>query len=361
MTVIYHPRPNPIVAAMYTLRDMDVDVVVTHGPAGCSFMASRPLENAGVRIVTSALKDNDLIFGGAEPLIRTLKEAKKNFSPRTMAVVGTCASTIIGDDIAAAIRRADLGPDCNCFAVDCSGCMADNTQGAIRAIKAGFKAGLIDQAECDRQIALLKAATDLEKKRGMAAKAYLSPAVSPTKMHICKVIANALKEGKKVAVVMLAKKELAYRFADMFVAVDEARRKLGGQTLFVANMDGSLGLPRIRRYCSQINAELDADGVSIDCMCGGLDEYAIVGEKAKEAVDAFQPDLKIILGICHAYPDMGKEDILITDQPRQLANYLEQNYLCAVGEVSSHTMVMGATGIVHLETADTLREIIREM
>ena len=123
--------------------------------------------------------------------------------------------------------------------------------------------------------------------------------------HVQRVIANALKEGKKVAVVMIAKKELAYRFADMFVAVDEARRKLGGKTLFVANMDGSLGLPRIRRYCSNINAELDSDGVTIDSMVGGLDEYAVVGEKAKEAVDAFQPDLRIILGICHAYPDMG--------------------------------------------------------
>lgn len=360
MTTVIHPRPNPIVAAMYTLRDMDVDVIVTHGPAGCCFMASRPLENAGVRVVTSALKDNDLIFGGTDTLVRTLKEAKRKFNPRTMAVVGTCASTIIGDDISAAIKRADLGPDCNCFAVDCSGCMADNTQGAIRAVKAGVKAGLLTQEECDRQIILLKAATDLEKQRGMAGKQYLSPAVSPTKMHVCKVIANALREGKKVAVVMLAKKELAYRFADMFVAVDEARRKLGGETLFVANMDGSLGLSRIRRYCSNINAELDADGVQIDCMIGGLDEYALVGEKAKEAVDKFQPDLKIILGICHAYPEMGKDDILITDQPRQLANYLDQNYLCAVGEVSSHNMVMGATGIVHLETADTLREIIRE-
>ena len=71
-TAVIHPRPNPIVAAMYTVRDMDVDVIVLHGPAGCSFMASRPLENAGVRVVTSALKDNDLIFGGTEPLVRTL-------------------------------------------------------------------------------------------------------------------------------------------------------------------------------------------------------------------------------------------------------------------------------------------------
>ena len=94
---------------------------------------------------------------------------------------------------------------------------------------------------------------------------------------------------------------------------------------------------------------------------GGLDEYAVVGERMKAEVDAFAPDMTIFLGICHAYPDLKKEDILITDQPRELANYLNQNFLSAVGEVSSHNMVMGATGIVHLETADTLREIVREM
>lgn len=358
-TAVIHPRPNPIVAAMYTVRDMDVDVIVLHGPAGCSFMASRPLENAGVRVVTSALKDNDLIFGGAESLVRTLREARNKFNPKTVAVVGTCASTIIGDDMAAAIKRADIG--CNVFPVDCHGCMTANTDGAIMALRAGAKAGIISAEERDRQTALLKAATDLERQRGMAAKTYLSPAVSPTKLNVCRRIADVLGSGGRVAVVMIAKKELAYRFADMFVAVDEARRKLGGETLFVANMDGSVGLPRIRRYCSNIAAELDADGVVIDETVGGLDEYAVVGERMKEKVDAFGPDLTVLLGICHAYPDPRKDDILITDQPRELANYLNQNFLSAVGEVSSHSMVMGATGIVHLETADTLREIVREM
>lgn len=64
-----HPRPNPIIAAMYTLRDMDVDVVVIHGPAGCGFMASRMLEEADVRVVTSGMRDDDLIFGGADSLL----------------------------------------------------------------------------------------------------------------------------------------------------------------------------------------------------------------------------------------------------------------------------------------------------
>ena len=356
MRTIIHPRPNPIVAAMYTLRDMDVDVIVEHGPAGCSFMASRPLEDADVRVVTSGMRDNDLVFGGEEPLINTLKQVEERFHPETVAVVGTCASMIIGEDMAKSIKRA--GINANVFPVDCHGCMGDNTRGAIKALEAGRDAGIIDPQECERQISLMKAATRLEKNVGMASKDYIQPAVSPTKMHVCRRIVDVLSGGGRVAVVMDAKKELAFRFADMFEAVDRARRKLGGETLFVANMDPGKGLPRIRNYCSEIKAVLDSHGVVIDRVIGGLDEYSIVGEEMREAVDGFGPDLTIILGICHAYPGYGKDDILITDQPRQLANYLNQGCEWAVGEISSHTMVMAAHSIVPLETADTLREML---
>ena len=45
------------------------------------------------------------------------------------------------------------------------------------------------------------------KKKGMAGRTYLSPTKGPTKYGVAKRIANALREGKKVAFVMLAKKE----------------------------------------------------------------------------------------------------------------------------------------------------------
>lgn len=356
MRTVIHPRPNPIVAAMYTLRDMDVDVIVEHGPSGCCFMASRPLEEADVRIVTSGMRDNDLIFGADEPLVNTLKQVEERFHPKTVAVVGTCASMIIGEDLGKSIRRA--GIDANVFPVDCHGCMGDNTRGAIKALEAGRDAGLIDSGECDRQISLMKAATRLEKNVGMASRDYIQPAVSPTKMHVCRRIMDVLSSGGRVAVVMDAKKELAYRFADMFEAVDRARKALGGETLFVANLDASRGLPRIRGYCTEILDDLRSKGVAIDRIVGALDEYSVIGDEMKAAVDGFSPDLTIILGICHAYPGMGADDILITDQPRQLANYLSQGCGWAVGEISSHTMVMGAHSIIPLETADTLREML---
>ena len=356
MRTVIHPRPSPIVAAMYTLRDMDVDVIVVHGPAGCSFMASRPLEDADIRVVTSAMRDSDLIFGASDQLVDTLRQVEERFHPSTVAVIGTCASMIIGEDMGSSIRKA--GIDANVFPVDVHACMGDNTRGAIKALEAGRDAGIIDPEECDRQISLMKAATRLEKNVGMASKDYIRPATSPTKMHVCRRIMDVLSSGGRVAVVMDAKKELAYRFADMFEAVDRARGKLGGETLFVANLDGSKGLPRIRGYCSEILYDLGSKGVTIDEIVGGLDEYSVVGEGMRSRIDAFSPDLTIVLGICHAIPGISADDILITDQPRQLANYLNMGCEWAVGEISSHTMVMGAHSIVPMETADTLREML---
>lgn len=356
MRTVIHPRPSPIVAAMYTLRDMDVDVIVVHGPSGCSFMASRPLENADVRVVTSGMRDNDLIFGASEPLVDTLHQVEERFHPETVAVIGTCASMIIGEDMGSSIRKAGIAA--NVFPVDVHACMGDNTRGAIKALEAGRDAGIIDADECARQISLMKAATRLEKDVGMASKDYIEPAVSPTKLHVCRRIVDVLSNGGRVAVVMDAKKELAYRFADMFEAVDRARRKLGGETLFVANLDSTKGLPRIRSYCTDILSDLESKGVGIDRIIGGLDEYALAGKEMRGPIDEFRPDLTIILGICHAVPGYGPDDILITDQPRQLANYLNMGCQWAVGEISSHSMVMGAHSIVPLETADTLRELL---
>ena len=355
---IIHPRPNPIVAAMYTLRDMDVDVIVVHGPAGCCFMASRSLEEAGVRVVTSGITDNELVFGAAEPLIETLKMVKEKFDPKTVAVIGTCASMIIGEDLEAAIRRANIG--CTVFSVDCHGCMKDNTSGAIKAIEAAEQAGIISSEEASRQVKIMKAATELEKRNGMAGKDYLLPTRGPTKMGIAKRIIETMKDGGSVTAVIIAKKELIYRFADLFLVLDEVKRKVGGSTRFIANIDRNVGLPRIRRYADDVLNELDYKGVKVDEIIGGSDEYPFIGDRMKVAVEKGKQDMLIVVGIAHAYPDLPKDAILITDQPRQLANYLNSGYANSLGEISSHSMVMGTRKIVPLETADTIREILKE-
>lgn len=355
---IIHPRPNPIVAAMYTLRDMDVDVIVVHGPAGCCFMASRSIEEAGVRVVTTGITDNDLVFGAVESLIETLRMVKEKFDPKTVAVIGTCASMIIGEDMQAAIRRADIG--CTVFSVDCHGCMKDNTSGAIKAIESAAVTGVIPSDEAKRQTEMMRAATELEKRNGMAARDYLSPTRGPTKMGIARKIIETMKNGGSVTAVIIAKKELIYRFADLFLVLDEVKKKVGGKTRFIANIDKDIGLPRIRRYANDVLTEMESKGVKVDEVVGGLDEYAVIGERIKDTVDKTPYDLLIVVGIAHSYPDIPKDAILITDQPRQLANYLNSGYVNSVGEIASHSMVMGTRNIVPLETADTIREMLRE-
>lgn len=350
-----HPRPNPIVAALYTVRDLDVDVAVVHGPAGCGFMASRMLEEAGVRVVTTGFSENDLVFGGADALLETLRDVRERFHPETVAVIGTCASMIIGDDMEATIRRAGLG--CTVFAVDSHGCMGDNTAGAVRAMISARDAGLVSEEEAERQVRNMTSATAMEKNVGMAGRDYLRPTRGPTKYGVCREIESVLRGGGKVAVAMIAKKELAYRFADIFLAIDQARRVLGGETFFIANLDENLGLPRIRRYCTDILSELEGSGVMIDSVIGGLDEYALVGERMREAIDGFGPDLLVVAGIPHAIPGLERDDILITDQPRELSNLISSGYVNAIGEISSHSMVMGTRRIVPLETGDTLRQL----
>lgn len=356
---IIHPRPNPIVASMYTLRDMDVDVIIVHGPAGCCFMASRSIEEAGVRVVTTGITDNDLVFGAVESLIETLKIVKEKFNPKTVAVIGTCASMIIGEDLDAAIRRAAI--ECTVFSVDCHGCMKNNTSGAIKAIESAEEAGILPPGEASRQIEMMNAATELEKRSGMAGKDYLLPTRGPTKMGIARKIIETMRNGGTVTTVIIAKKELIYRFADMFVVMDDVRRKTGGKNRFIANLDRNVGLPRIRRYADDVLNELDSKGIKIDEFVGGLDEYPVVGERMKGIVESGKQDLLIIVGIAHSYPDIPKDAILITDQPRQLANYLNSGYTNSVGEISSHSMVMGARNIIPLETADTIRELLKEL
>ncbi len=354
---IIHPRPNPIVAAMYTLRDLDVDVIVVHGPAGCCFMASRSIEEAGVRVVTSGITDNDLVFGAVDSLIETLKMVKERFDPKTVAVIGTCASMIIGEDLEAAIRRANIGS--TVFSVDCHGCMKDNTSGAIKAIEAAEAAGIISHDEAQRQSAMMRAATELEKNNGMAGKDYLSPTRGPTKMGVAKMIIDTMKKGGTVTAAVIAKKELIYRFADIYVVLDEVKKAVGGKTRFIGNIDRDIGLPRIRRYADDVLKELESKDIKVDIV-GGLDEYAVIGQRMKEKVEAEPTDLLIIVGIAHAYPDIPKDTILITDQPRQLANYLKSGYSNSVGEIASHSMVMSARNIIALETSDTIREMLKE-
>src|SRR5208337_2608511 len=107
-TRFMHPRPSSIVAALYTARDLHVDVAILHGPSGCSFKHARLLEEDGMRVLTTSLSDNEFIFGGQKTLEEVLQYAEEQFKPHRMAVIGTCVSMIIGEDLLSALSNSGV-------------------------------------------------------------------------------------------------------------------------------------------------------------------------------------------------------------------------------------------------------------
>ena len=138
---IIHPRPSSIVAALYTLRDLETDVVIIHGPSGCCFKHSRLLEEDGIRVVTTAMDETNFVFGGDQVLTKVIRRAVELFNPSLLGVIGSCASMIIGENIHQAVL--DANPPCPTIEVEIHAGYRDNTYGAIATLEAAADAGSI--------------------------------------------------------------------------------------------------------------------------------------------------------------------------------------------------------------------------
>ena len=342
MIKIIHPRPSPIAATLYTLRDMNVDVIVMHGPTGCCFRTARLLESDGVRVVTTGMSENDFILGAGEKLVETLTEAYDLFKPKLMGIAGTCASMIIGEDLKDAIANADL--PCTVIPVESHGGSGegDNTVGAIMVLDAAVECGVIPREEADRQIEMLEKATEVEKTRGMAKGKYIKPNFGDSKESVAKTVVNALKDGKK--------------FADI-VNFDYMQINPDNKPIFVANLDENIGLPRIRQHAVNIKNQLD---IEPDFITGGLDEYPITADAAAEYLKDKDLDLIVVFGVPHAFPieDFDVESVAVTDGPRLVEPLRELGYTHVVAELDAHSKTLGTDEIVFSDFGGMIRSAI---
>ncbi len=351
-----HPRPSPIAASLYTLRDMNVDVIIMHGPNGCCFRTGRLLESDGVRVLTTAMAENDFILGASQKLEETLVKAYDMFKPDLMGVVGTCASMIIGEDLKEAISNADL--PCTVIPVESHGGSGegDNTVGAIMVLDSAVECGIIPQKEAERQIEMLEKATEIEKTRGMAQGKYIKPNFGDSKESVAKIIVQALKDGKKVAFIHNAKKETAYLFADI-INFDYNKINPDNKPLIAANLDENIGLERIRGHAKNIKEELPVD---IDYITGGLDEYPITANKAAQYLSDKNLDLIVVFGVPHAFPveDFDVESVAVTDGPRLVEPLKNLGYTHVVAELDAHSKTLGTDKIVFSDFGGMIRSAI---
>ncbi|WP_440947339.1 Ni-sirohydrochlorin a,c-diamide reductive cyclase catalytic subunit [Methanosarcina sp. T3] len=362
---IIHPRPSSIVAALYTLRDLNVDVAILHGPPGCSFKHARLLEEDGIHVVTTGLDENGFVFGGHDRLVQVINKSIELFNPKILGVVGTCASMIIGEEMHEAVLEAN--PDIPVIEVEVHAGYHNNTKGVLFALESALDAGIIDHKEFERQEYLLIKATEVEKRFGAASKEYLAPSRGDLKYKVAKRLIELLREGKKGLIIMNAKKETGYMFADITLAVNEVAAMFGKKENLVnmANIDPELGLPRVRQHAQYIMRDFIAHGVEIHEIIGGMDEYPVAGEKVSELImeKYGDYDFAVITGVPHAIPMESlqhMELISITNGPRQVLPLKEMGHEHVLVEIDLHPKTLGVSEIVESEFGATLREVVKE-
>ena len=350
-----HPRPSSIVAALYTARDLEVNVAILHGPSGCSFKHARLLEEDGMRVLTTSLADNEFIFGGQKPLEDVLRYAEERFAPHRMAVVGTCVAMIIGEDLQSAIEGAGITTPT--IAVDIHAGYPENITGVLDTLEAAQAAGWISADELARQHIMMEKANEVEKLRGAASQAYIEPSRGDLKHVTAKSLLELVQSGAKGVAVMNAKKETAYMFADELLALHDACP--GADVTYIANLD-SRGLPKVRRDAKRIFTEMAERGVKPEVV-GALDEYGANGDALGRRIQEIAPEFALIAGVPHAIPPEytdGIECFSVTNGPRQVEPLRAIGHRHVMVEIDLHPKTLGVTKIVPSEFGAVLRSLV---
>jgi putative methanogenesis marker 13 metalloprotein len=348
------PRPSSIVAALYTARDLGVDVAILHGPSGCSFKHARLLEEDGMRVLTTSLADHEFIFGGQQPLEDVIRYAEKEFAPRRMAVIGTCVSMIIGEDLSSAIAQAGVATPA--IAVQIHAGYPENIAGVIATLEPAAAIGWITGEELARQKELLARANEVEHLRGAASRPYIQPSRGDLKHEAAKALLSLARSGEKGVAVMNAKKETAYMFADELIALHDACPD--APVTYIANLE-ERGLPKVRLDAARIAGGLRDRGVPLELL-GALDEYGALGDRIGERIAKLAPAYAFIVGVPHAVPPRylaGIECISVTNGPRQVAPLRELGHRYVVVEVDLHPKTLGVKEIVESEFGAVIRSL----
>jgi nitrogenase molybdenum-iron protein alpha/beta subunit len=167
---------------------------------------------------------------------------------------------------------------------------------------------------------------------------------------------------------MNAKKETGYMFADITVAINEVAAQLGmeANVINMANVDDTVGLPRVRHHAKSITDDFREKNVTIHEIIGGMDEYPIAGEKVSELIAEKYSDFDfaVITGVPHAIPMdqlRGMQIISVTNGPRQVLPLKEMGHEHVIVEIDLHPKTLGVNHIVESEFGATLREVSRDM
>lgn len=96
-----------IAGVMAALAEIQECVVILHGPQGCAYhyrYAMRSRYSPLYYLESTMLQDRDIIFGGEDRLTAVLTKVVQQ-KPKIIAVVPTCVSDVMGEDLEGIVRQ----------------------------------------------------------------------------------------------------------------------------------------------------------------------------------------------------------------------------------------------------------------
>ena len=116
--------------AIKALGTMKQTAILVHGPKGCVYHINYILGMRGDRpaeIYSTCLDEQDIIFGAERKLVTAIEQIDREHRPDLICVLSCCASGIIGEDVASAVRSASISA--RALAFDSGGFEGDHTGG----------------------------------------------------------------------------------------------------------------------------------------------------------------------------------------------------------------------------------------
>jgi nitrogenase molybdenum-iron protein alpha/beta subunit len=116
--------------AIKALGTMKRTAILVHGPKGCVYHINYILGMRGDRpaeIYSTCLDEQDIIFGAESKLVTAIEQIDREHHPDLICVLSCCASGIIGEDVASAVRSASI--TARALAFDSGGFEGDHTGG----------------------------------------------------------------------------------------------------------------------------------------------------------------------------------------------------------------------------------------
>lgn len=119
-----------------------------HGPVGCfyhiryllSLRSGRP-----IRIISTEMNQNDVVFGAEEKLIQKIVSADKKYSPQLIAVLSSCASSIIGENIDKVIANIKNQIKAEIISINSGGFEGSQIEGYMECLK--VLVGLMEESK----------------------------------------------------------------------------------------------------------------------------------------------------------------------------------------------------------------------